>query len=84
MGVGAGRLESLVGGGWTWGTSCCKLLRDFMAQFGCLVEILALRDCLDSAKTTLNVVLWPGCGRLCELYVICPKKCLETVLIEKN
>ena len=49
---------------------------------GCLAEILALRDCLDSAKTTLNAVLWPSCGRLCELYVICPQKCLRTVWIE--
>ena len=46
---------------------------------GCLVEILALRDCLDGAKMALNVVLWPGCGRLSELYVIYPKKCLRTV-----
>ena len=51
---------------------------------GCLVEILALRDCLDNAKTALNVVLWLDCGRLCELYVICPKKCLGTIWIEKN
>ena len=51
---------------------------------GCLVEILALRDCLDSVKTTLNVVLWPGFGRLSELYVICPEKCLGNVWIEKN
>ena len=51
---------------------------------GCLVEILTLRDCLDSARTTLNVVLWPECGRVCELYVICPKKCLGTAWIEKN
>ena len=28
---------------------------------GCLDEILALRDCLDSAKTTLNAILWLGC-----------------------
>ena len=42
---------------------------------GCLVEILALRDCLDNAKTTLNAILWPGCGQLSELYVICPQKC---------
>ena len=38
---------------------------------GCLVEVLALRDCLDCAKTTLNVVLWPDCGVLCELSVNC-------------
>ena len=30
---------------------------------GCLVEILALRDYFSCFKTTLNVVLWPGCGR---------------------
>ena len=46
---------------------------------GCLVEILALRDCLDSAKTAFNAVLWHGCGQLRELYVIYPKKCLRTV-----
>ena len=55
---------------------------------GCLAEILTLRDCLDSTKIALNVILWLGCGRLCEslceLYVICPKKCLGTVWIEKN
>ena len=55
---------------------------------GCLVEILALRDRLDSVKTTLNAVLCPCCGWLCELfcdlYVICPKKCLGTVWIEKK
>ena len=54
---------------------------------GYLAEIFSLRDCLDNAKTTLNVVLWPCCGKLCELfcelYVICPKKCLGTVWIEK-
>ena len=27
-----------------------------------LVEILALRNCLDSVKTTLNAVLWLGYG----------------------
>ena len=51
---------------------------------GCLVEILAFKDCLDSAKMTLNAILWPGYGRLCELYVICPKKCLGNVWIKKN
>ena len=51
---------------------------------GCLTEIIALRDCLDNAKTTLHAVLWLGCSRLCELYVICPKKCLGIVWIEKN
>ena len=47
---------------------------------GCLAEIIALRDCLDSAKTALNVVLWSSYGRLCELYVICPKKCFRDCL----
>ena len=28
---------------------------------GCLAEILAYRDCLDSAKMVLNAVLWLGC-----------------------
>ena len=51
---------------------------------GYLAEILTLRDCLDSGKTALNVVFWPGYGWLCELYVICPKKCSKTVQIEKN
>ena len=50
----------------------------------CLVEILTLKDCLGNAKMTLNVVLWSDCGKLCKLYVICPKKCLEIVWIEKN
>ena len=41
----------------------------FKASFkGYLVEIIALKDCLDNAKTALNVVLWPDCGRLCELF----------------
>ena len=45
---------------------------------GCLAEILALMDCLGSGKTTLNVVLWPGCVNC----VICPKKCLGAVWIK--
>ena len=28
---------------------------------GCLAKILALKDCLDNAKTALNAVLWPDC-----------------------
>ena len=54
---------------------------------GCLVEILALMDCFDNAKTALNVVLWPDYGQLCELFcelcVICHKKCLGIVWIKK-
>ena len=50
---------------------------------GCLVEILALKDCLDIAKKALNAVLYPSCGRLCELCVICPKNCLGTIWIKK-
>ena len=54
---------------------------------GCLVEILTLGDCLDRDKIALNVVLWFDCGRLCELfcelYVICPKRCLEVFWIKK-
>ena len=30
-----------------------------------------LRSCLDSVKMTLMVVLWPDCGRLCELFRDC-------------
>ena len=47
---------------------------------GCLAEILALRNCLDSAKATLNAILWPDCGRLCELYLIGPKKVFKDCL----
>ena len=47
---------------------------------GRLVEILALKDCLDSAETTLNAVLWPDCGKLCKLYVICPKEMFRDCL----
>ena len=53
---------------------------------GCLAKTLTLRDCLDSAKTALDAVLWPGCGMLyelfCELCVICPKKCVGTIWIK--
>ena len=48
---------------------------------GYLAEIPALRDCLDSVKMTLNVVLWSGCVNW---FVICPKTCLGTVWIEKK
>ena len=47
---------------------------------GRLTEILALRDCLDNVKMALYVVLWPGCGRLCELCVICSKKVFKNYL----
>ena len=66
-----------------WFGLCCvhDMLKAWFKDY--LAEILALRDCLDSAKIALNAVLWPDCGRLCELCVICPKKCLGTIWIKK-
>ena len=46
---------------------------------GCLVGILALKGCLSCFKQLKFLFV----ARLCELCVICPKKCLGIIWIKK-